>query len=46
MLFHPNDNFARLMAVIVLPAIIYGVVRHTRIAPPKDEPGTQTAAAG
>jgi hypothetical protein len=27
-----------MMAVIVLPAVIYGVVRHRRIAPPKSEP--------
>jgi TRAP-type uncharacterized transport system fused permease subunit len=38
MLFHPNDNFARMMVVIVLPGVIYGVVRHLRIAPPKKEP--------
>jgi hypothetical protein len=25
------------LAVIVLPAVIYGVVRHQRIAPPKSE---------
>jgi TRAP-type uncharacterized transport system fused permease subunit len=37
MLFHPNDNVPRLVVVIVLPAVIYGVVRHIRIAPPKDE---------
>jgi TRAP transporter 4TM/12TM fusion protein len=42
-LFHPNDNFARIMAVIVLPAVIYGVVRHTRIAPPKSEMPAQAA---
>jgi TRAP-type uncharacterized transport system fused permease subunit len=41
MLFHPNDNFARILVVIVLPAVIYGVVRHLRIAPPKA--GTQPA---
>ena len=35
MLFHPNDNVPRVMVVIVLPAVIYGVMRHTRIAPPK-----------
>ncbi len=43
MLFLPSDNFARMMAVIVLPAVIYGVVRHTRIAPPKAEPASQPA---
>jgi TRAP transporter 4TM/12TM fusion protein len=35
MLFHPNDNLARMMIVIVLPAVIYGVKRHQIIAPPK-----------
>ncbi|MBA4423830.1 MAG: TRAP transporter permease DctM/Q [Syntrophus sp. (in: bacteria)] len=43
MLFHPNDTVARILAVIVLPAIVYGVVRHCRIAPPKSEPQTQPA---
>ena len=38
MLFHPNDNVPRVMVAIVLPAIIYGVIRHKRIAPPKGEP--------
>lgn len=37
MLFHPNDTVPRWVVVIVLPAVIYGVVRHVRIAPPKDE---------
>ena len=27
-----------MMAVIVLPATIYGVIRHRKIAPPKGEP--------
>jgi hypothetical protein len=38
MLFHPNDTVPRILVVIVLPAVIYGVVRHLRIAPPKDKP--------
>jgi TRAP transporter 4TM/12TM fusion protein len=38
MLFHPNDTVPRILVVIVLPAVIYGVVRHLRIAPPKDNP--------
>jgi TRAP transporter 4TM/12TM fusion protein len=42
-LFHPNDTLARMLAVIVLPAVIYGVVRHMRIAPPKDELESQPA---
>ncbi len=41
MLFHPNDNVPRIMVVIVLPAVIYGVIRHRRIAPPKGEPEPQ-----
>ena len=45
MLFHPNDNVPRMMVVIVLPAVIYGVVRHRRIAPPKGEPEPQPATS-
>ncbi|HBB15914.1 MAG TPA: TRAP transporter permease DctM/Q [Syntrophus sp. (in: bacteria)] len=43
MLFHPNDNVPRMLFVIVLPAIIYGVARHQRIAPPKEELQSQPA---
>ena len=46
MLFHPNDNVPPMMAVIVLPAVIYGVVRHLRIAPPKSESVLQSQPAG
>jgi TRAP-type uncharacterized transport system fused permease subunit len=42
-MFHPDGNVSLMMAVIVLPAIVYGVVRHRRIAPPKDEPQSQPA---
>jgi TRAP-type uncharacterized transport system fused permease subunit len=42
-LFHPNDILARTLAVIVLPAVIYGVMRHQRIAPPKEELASQPA---
>ena len=45
MLFHPNDNLARMMIVIVLPAVIYGVKRHQIIAPPKGEPEPQPATS-
>jgi hypothetical protein len=31
------------LAVIVLPAVIYGVKRHRILAPPKGEPETQSA---
>jgi hypothetical protein len=34
-LFHPDDTLALATAVIVLPATIYGTLRHRRIAPPK-----------
>ena len=34
-MFHPDDNVALAVAVFVLPATIFGVVRHRRIAPPK-----------
>lgn len=37
-LFHPNGNVAQIGAAIVLPAIIYGVVRHRKIAPPDKMP--------
>jgi TRAP transporter 4TM/12TM fusion protein len=34
-MFHPDGNMALAAAVLVLPATIYGVVRHRQIAPPK-----------
>jgi len=34
-MFHPSGNVALAAAVFVLPAVIYGIVRHRRIAPPK-----------
>ena len=36
-MFHPNGNIAMVAAVFVLPAIVIGVRRHQRIAPPKGE---------
>jgi TRAP-type uncharacterized transport system fused permease subunit len=36
-MFHPDTNVSILVAVIVVPATFYGVIRHRRIAPPKDE---------
>jgi len=36
-MFHPDDRVATAAAVFVLPAIIFGVMRHRRIAPPKSE---------
>ena len=44
-MFHPNVFVALLAAVIVLPATIYGVVRHRKIAPPKEAPQPAAAAS-
>ncbi|HSB72294.1 MAG TPA: TRAP transporter fused permease subunit [Candidatus Methylomirabilis sp.] len=43
MLFHPDGNVSLMVAVIVLPATVYGVVCHRRIAPPKSEYQVQPA---
>lgn len=34
-MFHPDGNVANLVAAVVLPATVYGVWCHRRIAPPK-----------
>jgi len=34
-MFHPDDRVATAAAALVLPATVYGVWRHRRIAPPK-----------
>jgi TRAP transporter 4TM/12TM fusion protein len=34
-MLHPDGNLALAAAVFVLPATIYGVIRHRRLAPPK-----------
>ena len=34
-MFHPDGNVAIAAAAFVLPAMIYGVICHRRIAPPK-----------
>jgi TRAP-type uncharacterized transport system fused permease subunit len=39
MLFHPDDTLALVTGAIVLPATIYGTLRHRRIAPPKSALG-------
>jgi len=36
-MFHPNATVSIMVAVIVVPATFYGVIRHRKIAPPKDE---------
>ena len=43
-MFHPNGAVSLAMAVIVLPATIYGVKRHQIVAPPKGEPQSQPAS--
>ena len=37
-MFHPDGKVSLMVAVIVLPATVYGVKRHRMIAPPKSEP--------
>jgi TRAP-type uncharacterized transport system fused permease subunit len=44
MLFHPGGNVSLMVAVIVLPATVYGVKRHRMIAPPKN--GLQSQPVG
>jgi TRAP-type uncharacterized transport system fused permease subunit len=45
-MFHPNGTVALTIAVIVLPAVVYGVVRHRRVAPPpKSGNGLQSQPA-
>jgi len=43
-MFHPDGAVSLAMAVIVLPATVYGVKRHQMIAPPKSEPQSQPAS--
>jgi TRAP transporter 4TM/12TM fusion protein len=37
-LFHPNDTLVWGTAAITLAALVWGIARHNRIAPPKDMP--------
>ncbi|MDP3098464.1 MAG: TRAP transporter fused permease subunit [Syntrophales bacterium] len=43
-MFHPDGAVSLAMAVIVLPATVFGVIRHQKIAPPKSEPQSQPAS--
>jgi TRAP transporter 4TM/12TM fusion protein len=43
-MFHPDGNVSLMVAVIVLPATVYGVKRHRMIAPPKS--GVQPQPVG
>lgn len=43
-MFHPNGAVSLAMAVVVLPATVFGVLRHQKIAPPKSEPQSQPAS--
>jgi TRAP transporter 4TM/12TM fusion protein len=36
-MFHPDVKVSIMMAVIVVPVTFYGVIRHRKIAPPKEE---------
>ena len=36
-MFHPNSTVSLMVSVVVVPVTLYGVIRHRRIAPPKDE---------
>jgi TRAP transporter 4TM/12TM fusion protein len=36
-IFYPDGNVSLIVAVIVVPVTVYGVIRHRRIAPPKNE---------
>jgi TRAP transporter 4TM/12TM fusion protein len=40
-MFHPNTTVSIMVAVIVVLATFYGVIRHRKIAPPKSEPQEQ-----
>jgi TRAP transporter 4TM/12TM fusion protein len=45
-MFHPDGTVALAVGVVVAPAIILGVLRHRRIAPPKAGLEPQPSAAG
>jgi TRAP transporter 4TM/12TM fusion protein len=36
-IFYPDGNVSLIVAVIVVPVTVYGVIRHRKIAPPKNE---------
>jgi hypothetical protein len=40
-MFHPDGNVSLMVAVIVVPATLFGVIRHRKIAPPKSETQSQ-----
>ena len=45
-LFHPNDALVWGTGAVTLAALVWGIARHNRIAPPKDAPaGAQSAPA-
>jgi TRAP transporter 4TM/12TM fusion protein len=45
-MFHPDARAAWAGALVLLPATIFAVIRHKRIAPPKDEPAPQPPVEG
>lgn len=42
-IFHPNDWYALAAAAVVLPAVIFGIVRHRMVAAPAMAPAAQAA---
>ena len=44
-LFHPNDTLVWGTAAVTLVALIWGISRHNRIAPPQDLPAAEAEAA-
>lgn len=43
-MFHPNHIVSLVVAVIVVPAVFIGVMRHRKIAPPDSEVQPQRAS--
>ena len=43
-MFHPDDTLALAASVFVLPASVFALARHRRIAPPREELHSQPAA--
>jgi hypothetical protein len=36
-IFYPDSKISLIVALIVVPVTVYGVIRHRKIAPPKEE---------
>ncbi len=44
-MFHPSTNVSIMLAVVVVVGTFYGVIRHRKVAPPKEELQPQPAIA-